>query len=83
MRLKKIGRSCSYLCCLNFVKKKFSIETDFSLFNSTASAHTGDTAIDEYPDISGITTARVSFNFDSVFSQDFMMKNNFRKRCVR
>lgn len=25
-----------------------------------ASAHTGDTGIDEYPDISGITTARVS-----------------------
>lgn len=26
-----------------------------------ASAHTGDQTIDEYPDISGITTARVSF----------------------
>lgn len=26
-----------------------------------ASAHTGDTGIDEYPDISGITTARVSW----------------------
>lgn len=30
------------------------------LIKLLASAHTGDTGIDEYPDISGITTARVS-----------------------
>lgn len=30
------------------------------LFPLSASAHTGDQTIDEYPDISGITTARVS-----------------------
>jgi len=29
------------------------------LFLFTASAHTGDHIVDEYPDISGITTARV------------------------
>ena len=27
-----------------------------------ASAHTGDQTVDEYPDISGICTARVSFH---------------------
>lgn len=40
----------SYLICL-------------SQINEIASAHTGDHTIDEYPDISGITTARVSFCF--------------------
>lgn len=37
-------------------------------YEISASAHTGDQTIDEYPDISGITTARV--RFAELFSLD-------------
>lgn len=45
-----------------------------------ASAHTGELGVDEYPDISGITNARVynfSFTSETVFA---MMKR--RLKCV-
>lgn len=54
-------------------------------FFTLASAHTGDQTIDEYPDISGITTARVSFNFHHVMNAllNRNIWNPSRKQCER
>lgn len=50
-----------FLFCfvIMFSHSNYKVFFFFSLFK-TASAHTGEGTVDEYPDISGITTARVS-----------------------
>ena len=47
-------------CIQVLVPSKVSSVTLICVFMFTASAHTGEHGVDEYPDISGITNARVS-----------------------
>lgn len=43
-----------------FLKLYNSLKIEHNPLEFIASAHTGDQTVDEYPEISGITTARVS-----------------------
>ena len=47
-------------------------------FFLAASAHTGEHGVDEYPDISGITTARVGDNISSSCVNDAVNYLNYR-----
>jgi hypothetical protein len=51
-------------CVFSFINSQMKYLIAYLFSPTTASAHTGDQTIDEYPDISGITTARVSMSED-------------------